>query len=63
MPDSNINAGLDAGPVQLDAAPVRCWPGLGGNFYTSSAWPRLAQAAGMYGVCLALAGPAWLGLT
>lgn len=29
---SNINAGFDAGPVQLDAVPVRCWAWISGKF-------------------------------
>ena len=36
MPDSNMNTGLDAGPVQLGAGRSGAGPGFGGNFDISS---------------------------
>ena len=35
-----MNAGLDAEPVQLNTAPVRCWAQIWENFDTSSWQPQ-----------------------
>ena len=36
MPGPNMNAGLDAGPVQLGAVPVPCWTRISEDFDTST---------------------------
>ena len=38
MQGSNMNAGLDPGPIQLGAVPVWCWARVSGYFDTSTMW-------------------------
>ena len=38
MLGSNMNAGLDAGPVQLVVVPVRCWARISRNLDTSTSY-------------------------